>query len=269
MSSNPTWGAERLALLSTESVTSGYGEMEILHGVSMRLEAGEIVAVLGPNGAGKSTLIKTIFGLLKPSSGRILFRGKDITGSNPEDLVSSGLGYVPQVSNVFPTLSVRENLEMGGFPLQRSLRVRLSSKNGTLADRLVGRAEKRALNERIEKVLELFPQLRERLAERTSNLSGGQQHMVAFAKSLILKPEVLLIDEPSAGLAPNLVTMVFAKIAEIRTHGTSLVIVEQRARRALQLADRGYILDMGRNKYEDRGEALLRNPEIGRLYLGG
>lgn len=258
-----------MALLSAEGIKSGYGEMEILHGVNMRLEAGEIIAVLGPNGAGKSTLIKTIFGLLKPSAGTIRFRGEDITGSNPEDLVSSGLAYVPQVSNVFPTLSVRENLEMGGFLMRQSLRNRLASKDGSFAERLMGRREKRALDERIDKVLGLFPQLRERLLERTGNLSGGQQHMVAFAKSLILEPEVLLIDEPSAGLAPNLVTMVFDKIREIREHGTSLVLVEQRARRALKLADRGYILDMGRNKYEDRGEALLRNPEIGRLYLGG
>ena len=258
-----------MALLSAEGLTSGYGEMEILHGVAIRLEPGEIVAVLGPNGAGKSTLIKTIFGLLKPSAGTVLFRGKDITAANPEDLVASGLGYVPQVSNVFPTLSVRENLEMGGFPLRKPLRTRLAAEGGSFIDRLTARNDREVLDDRIDDVLGIFPQLRERLRERTGNLSGGQQHMVAFAKCLILKPEVLLIDEPSAGLAPNLVTMVFDKIKEIRGHGTSLVLVEQRARRALQLADRGYILDMGRNKYEDRGEALLRNPEIGRLYLGG
>ncbi len=248
---------------------SGYGEMVILRGVSMRLEAGEIVAVLGPNGAGKSTLIKTVFGLIKPTEGMVSFRGKDITGLDPEALVSSGLAYVPQVSNVFPSLSVRENLEMGGFTLQRPIRARLAAGDGSFSDRLLGRADKKAVRERIDDVLQLFPGLRSRLKDRVGNLSGGQQHMVAFAKSLILKPEVLLIDEPSAGLAPNLVTVVFDKIKEIRAHGTSIVLVEQRARRALELADRGYILDMGRNKYEDRGEALLRNPEIGRLYLGG
>ncbi len=258
-----------MAILEAKDLTSGYGEMVILKGVTMYLDQGEIVAVLGPNGAGKSTLIKTIFGLLKPTAGRVLFRGKDITGRDPEDLVSSGLAYVPQVSNVFPSLSVRENLEMGGFTLRRPLRERLTEGDGRFSHRLMGRKERRLLDRRIEEVLVLFPGLRGRLKDRTGSLSGGQQHMVAFAKSLILKPEVLLIDEPSAGLAPNLVTMVFDKIKEIRAHGTSIVLVEQRARRALQLADRGYILDMGRNKYEDRGEALLRNPEIGRLYLGG
>ncbi len=233
--------------------------MEILHGVSVHLDEGEIVAVLGPNGAGKSTLIKTVFGLLKVTEGSVHFAGDEITGFAPERLVTMGLSYVPQVSNVFPSLTVRENLEMGGITLRPTVRQRLTSKGEARVD----------LNERIEKVLELFPRLRDRLKDRTVTLSGGQQHMVAFAKSLILEPKVLLIDEPSAGLAPNLVTMVFDKIREIREHGTSIVLVEQRARRALALADRGYILDMGKNKYEDRGEALLQNPEIGRLYLGG
>ncbi len=248
-----------MPILETAGLKSGYGEMEILHGVSVRLEKGEIVAVLGPNGAGKSTLIKTVFGLLKVTAGSVSFTGTDITGLAPERLVTMGLSYVPQVSNVFPSLTVRENLEMGGITLRPNVWERLRSRGAERAD----------LNERIERTLELFPRLRERLKDRTGTLSGGQQHMVAFAKSLILEPTVLLIDEPSAGLAPNLVTMVFEKIREIREHGTSIVLVEQRARRALALADRGYILDMGKNKYEDRGEALLRNPEIGRLYLGG
>ncbi len=233
--------------------------MEILHGVSMRLEKGEIVAVLGPNGAGKSTLIKTIFGLLKTTEGSVRFAEQDITGLAPEKLVTKGLSYVPQVNNVFPSLTVRENLEMGGITLRPAAWERVVSRKTAHV----------RIDERIEKVLELFPRLRERLKDRTGTLSGGQQHMVAFAKSLILEPKVLMIDEPSAGLAPNLVTMVFDKIQEIREHGTSIILVEQRARRALALSDRGYILDMGKNKYEDRGEALLRNPEIGRLYLGG
>jgi ABC-type branched-subunit amino acid transport system ATPase component len=248
-----------MPLLVADGLKSGYGEMEILHGVGMRLERGEIVAVLGPNGAGKSTLIKTIFGLLKTTEGSVVFAEKDITGLAPEKLVTMGLSYVPQVNNVFPSLTVRENLEMGGIILRPAVWERFTS----------SKAPRVSLDERIEGVLELFPGLRDRLRDRTGTLSGGQQHMVAFAKSLILNPKVLLIDEPSAGLAPNLVTMVFDKIREIREHGTSIVLVEQRARRALALADRGYILDMGKNKYEDRGEALLRNPEIGRLYLGG
>ena len=248
-----------MALLEADGIKSGYGEMEILHSVTIRLEKGEIVAVLGPNGAGKSTLIKTIFGLLKITAGGVRFADQDITGLAPEKLVTMGLSYVPQVNNVFPSLSVRENLEMGGITLRPPVWERLTG----------GGTERASLDERIERVLDLFPRLQDRLKDRTGTLSGGQQHMVAFAKSLILEPQVLLIDEPSAGLAPNLVTMVFDKIREIREHGTSIVLVEQRARRALALADRGYILDMGKNKYEDRGEALLRNPEIGRLYLGG
>lgn len=264
-----------MPILEAIELSSGYGGMEILHGVSVRLEPGELIAILGPNGAGKSTLIKTIFGLLKPTHGNVLFRGRDATGSAPEDLVAMGLGYVPQVSNVFPSLSVRENLEMGGFSLRRSIRDRLaqfSSARGPIRKRFVkltGRAERREIERRIDEILELFPDLRARDRHRVGDLSGGQQQMVALAKSLVLRPDVLLIDEPSAGLAPKLVGAVFEKIADIREHGTSIMLVEQRARRALALADRGYILDTGRNKYEDRGEALLRNPEIGRLYLGG
>jgi len=243
--------------------------MEILHGVSMRLNEGEIVAVLGPNGAGKSTLIKTMFGLLKPTSGKVLFASQDITGLAPEKIVVRGLSYVPQVNNVFPSLTVRENLELGGIVLRRSVLSRVRPGKGTSQPTSPRSGEGRDLERRIKEVLGLFPGLQDRMKDRVGTLSGGQQHMVAFAKSLILEPQVLLIDEPSAGLAPNLVTMIFDKIREIREHGTSIVLVEQRARRALQLADRGYILDMGKNKFEDRGEALLRNPDVGRLYLGG
>lgn len=258
-----------MALLEANGITSGYGEMEILHGVSMRLNEGEIVAVLGPNGAGKSTLIKTVFGLLKPTSGKVVFAGQDVTGFAPERIVVLGLSYVPQVNNVFPSLTVRENLEMGGIVLRRSALARILPGLGGSRSPPSDLEGGRDLDERIAEILELFPGLQDRMKDRVGTLSGGQQHMVAFAKSLVLKPQVLLIDEPSAGLAPNLVTMIFDKIREIREHGTSIVLVEQRARRALQLADRGYILDMGKNKYEDRGEALLRNPDIGRLYLGG
>ncbi len=235
----------------------------------MALGEGEIIAILGPNGAGKSTLIKTIFGFLKPTAGSVTFGGKDITGFAPEALVPLGLSYVPQVNNVFPSLSVRENLEMGGIILRRPFWLRWTQFRAAGPREGSGGREEFDLRERMEEVLRLFPGLEDRLKVRVGTLSGGQQHMVAFAKSLMLRPRVLLIDEPSAGLAPNLVTMVFDKIRQIREHGTSIVLVEQRARRALELADRGYILDMGKNKYEDRGEALLRNPEIGRLYLGG
>lgn len=258
-----------MALLEAQGISSGYGEMEILHGVSMQLNEGEIVAVLGPNGAGKSTLIKTIFGLLKPTAGKVTFAGRDVTGLAPEKIVVLGLSYVPQVNNVFPSLTVRENLEMGGIVLRRSVLSRILSSEAGSSTHPARPGESLDLDKQIKDVLGLFPGLQDRMKDRVGTLSGGQQHMVAFAKSLILEPQVLLIDEPSAGLAPNLVTMIFDKIREIREHGTSIVLVEQRARRALQLADRGYILDMGKNKFEDRGEALLRNPDIGRLYLGG
>lgn len=241
--------------------------MEILHGVSVRLDEGEIVAILGPNGAGKSTLIKTIFGLLRPTRGRVWLRGQEITGLPPEELVALGIGYVPQVGNVFPSLTVRENLEMAGYPLTRGAPDGLDLA-GRIR-RILRNPGRKEIDRRIQEVLRVFPDLASRVRARVGDLSGGQQQMVALAKSLVLGPRVLLIDEPSAGLAPKLVEAVFEKLQEIRDQGTSLVVVEQRARRILALADRAYILDTGRNRFEDRGEALLRNPEIGRLYLGG
>jgi len=255
-------------LLQAEDLHSGYAEMEILHGVSMVLDEGEMVVVIGPNGAGKSTLIKTIFGLLRPTSGRITFQGKDITGIQPRDLVLMGLAYVPQSNNTFPSLTVLENLEMGAItrrispiPLPWNIQKEPDSRSRMMTDAQI--------RERAVETIKLFPNLQPKLRERAGTLSGGEQQMVALAKSMMLDPNVLLIDEPSAGLAPKLVNMVFSKIAEINEKGTAVVLVEQNAKKALAIADRGYVLETGRNRFEATGQGLLHDPQVAKLYLGG
>ncbi len=256
-----------MPLLSVHDVVSGYGETEILHGVSMHVNPGEIVTIIGPNGAGKSTLIKTVIGLLEPKAGRIVFAGQEITGVAPESLVLRGLAYVPQTNNIFPSMSVYENLEMGAIVrrpgwLTRTHRALLRAPGPP-------RYSKEEFQTRVDHVLAVFPNLASKVREKASLLSGGEQQMVALAKTLILEPQLLLIDEPSAGLAPKLVESIFGKIVEINSHGTSIVLVEQNARRALKIAHRGYVLEMGTNRFEGTGDALLQNPEVGRLYLGG
>ena len=261
-----------MALLEIQELYAGYGESEILHGVTARVEEGEIVVVIGPNGAGKSTLIRTVIGILKPTRGAIRFAGREITGRNPEGLVLEGLAYVPQNQNVFPHLSVQENLEMAA----------ITKRPGWLhkASLGVGRAFRRdptptsfyseeAFEQRVNHVTDIFPNLKPKLRHQVGTLSGGEQQMVAMARGLILDPHLVLIDEPSAGLAPRLVQLIFQKIQEINEHGTSVLLVEQNAKKALSMADRGYVLEMGRNRYEGKGEALLSDPEVGRLYLGG
>jgi ABC-type branched-subunit amino acid transport system ATPase component len=270
-----------MGLLEGLDLYSGYGETEILHGVSVRLESGEIVAIIGPNGAGKSTLVKTIIGLLKPTKGRIVFEGRDITGRNPEALVLDGLAYIPQTNNTFPSLTVRDNLEMGAIIRRPRRMVNL---NPFLLPTLFARLNKGSdaarkgerevwtraeFNDRVEDICAIFPNLRPKLDAKVSNLSGGEQQMVALAKTMVLIPRVLLIDEPSAGLAPKLVALVFEKIQQINDRGVAIILVEQNAKKALALADRGYVLEAGRNRYEGPGEALLHDPDVGRLYLGG
>lgn len=256
-------------LLQAENLRSGYGEMEILHGVSMTLEQGEMVVLIGPNGAGKSTLIKTIFGLLHPTEGRVRFRDTDITGFHPRELVIMGLGYVPQSNNTFPTLSVLENLEMGAIT-RRISPLPLHWNRGSDQRRTQSRMMKDAeIRKRAMETVEMFPNLQPKLREQAGSLSGGEQQMVALAKSMMLDPDVLLIDEPSAGLAPKLVDTVFSKIVEINESGTGIVMVEQNAKKALAIADRGYVLETGRNRFAGTGEWLLHNADVGRLYLGG
>jgi ABC-type branched-subunit amino acid transport system ATPase component len=233
-----------MSLLEASHVVSGYGEVEILHGVSLRIEKGEIVSIIGPNGAGKSTLMKAIFGLLKIHGGDISLNGEEITGLPPQTIVQKGISYVPQSENVFPTLTLRENLEMGAFTRTDGQR------------------------ERMDEVLQLFPDLTDRLGQSASKLSGGQRQMLALARALMLDPRLLLLDEPTASLSPKMVDGIFAAIHDINRSGVAILLVEQNARQALSLCHRGYVLAMGQNRLEGSGEDLLANDEVGRLYLG-
>ncbi len=230
--------------LEASEVVSGYGEVEILHGVSLRLEPAEVVAIIGPNGAGKSTLMKAVFGLLKMKSGTLHFNGDDVTGASPELMVRKGMCYVPQSENVFPSLSIEENLEMGAY------------------------TRKDGYRQRLEEVYGLFPDLAERPQLRAGQLSGGQRQMLALARALMLDPKVLLLDEPTASLSPKMVGDIFGKIRNINETGVGILIVEQNAKEALSLCHRGYVLAMGRNRLEGTGESLLASEEVGKLYLG-
>jgi len=234
-----------MTVLEAREVVSGYGEVEILHDVSIKVEEGEIVTIIGPNGAGKSTLLKTVFGLLPCRRGKVFFAGADVTGQPPQVMVRKGMCYVPQSDNIFPTLTVQENLEMGAF---------------------IRRDDYRS---KIEEVLALFPDIMERRSTRAGKLSGGQRQMLALARALVLEPSILLLDEPSASLAPNMVELVFAKIRDINRSGVAIVMVEQNARESLKLSHRGYVLAMGQNRLEGSGESLLESEEVGRTYLGG
>lgn len=234
-----------VALLEASNVVAGYGETEILHGVSIAVDNGEIVTIIGPNGCGKSTLMKVVVGLVRIWAGTVRFRGVDITRQDPEQTVRSGLCYVPQSDNVFPSMTIRENLEMGAFVRRDDYR------------------------HRIDEMFELFPDLKRSERLRAGTLSGGQSQMLAIARALMLDPVLLLLDEPSAGLAPGLVHTVFERIRSISETGVSLLLVEQNARESLRMSDRGYVLSGGTNQLEDSGPALLANPKVGRLYLGG
>ncbi|PSP94278.1 ABC transporter ATP-binding protein, partial [Halobacteriales archaeon QH_8_68_33] len=206
---------------------------------------GEYVTVVGPNGAGKSTVMKSVFGLTSVFGGTVAFDGRDITDENPEEIIRHGLGYVPQSDNVFGGLSVRENLEMGAYILDE------------------------VPEERIEAVYGRFPVLEERAGQRAGSLSGGQQQMLAMGRALMLDPDLLLLDEPSAGLAPDLVDDMFDRIDAVNDGGTAILMVEQNAKEALRRCDRGYVLVQGENRFEDSGEALLGDEEVRRQFLGG
>lgn len=234
-----------MPLLTVEGAVTGYGEMQVLRGVNLTLEADEIVSIVGPNGAGKSTVMKLVFGLLKPWEGKVTFDGADISGLPPEKIVRKGLSYVPQVDNVFPTMTVEENLEMGAYILDEPLKPRK------------------------ERVYELFPRLAERRRQRAGKMSGGERQMVAMGRALMLDPKILMLDEPSAGLAPLLVDMIFEKVAEVNKAGVAILMVEQNAKKSLALADRGYVLATGQNQVDGPGKELLSDPEVARLYLGG
>lgn len=232
-------------LLEVENVYAGYvDDLYILQGINFRVAAGELVAVIGPNGAGKSTLAKTIFGLLTPSRGKILFKEQNISGLKSNEIVPLGMGYVPQITNVFASLSVEENLEMGAF----------ISKDGLKSSK--------------ERIFTMFPRLKERRSQRAGTLSGGERQMLAMGRALMLEPELLILDEPSAALSPILVNSVFEQIKAINQGGTAIILVEQNAKKALGMADRGYVLESGKDRFEASGQELLNNPKVGELYLG-
>ena len=234
-----------MALLTVDGLVTGYGEMEVLRGLSLSVEPGQVVSIIGPNGAGKSTAMKAVFGLLRPWQGSIRFDGQEIGGMSPDRIVRLGMCYVPQTENVFPSLTVEENLEMGAFVLTGSLAARK------------------------ERVFDLFPRLAERRRQRAGKMSGGERQMVAMGRALMLDPRLLLLDEPSAGLAPLLVDLIFEKVREINAAGVAVLMVEQNARKSLELANHGYVLVGGRNAIDGPGRELLVDPEVGRLYLGG
>ena len=233
------------SLLEARDLVAGYlPGIDILNGCNLELAEGEIVGVIGPNGAGKSTLVKAMFGLVGVRSGQVRLRGEDITGLPAHDLVRKGVGYVPQVRNVFATLTVAENLQMGLY------------------------LDPGRWDERFEFVAQLFPLLQQRRNQRTGSLSGGERQMVAFARALMAGPRVLLLDEPSAGLAPTVQDQVFDRVKEINEAGVSVVMVEQNARRCLQICDRAYVLDQGRNAHTGTGHDLLNDAKVVELYLG-
>ena len=235
-------------ILEVDNIFSGYGETEILHGVSIEIYENEIVTIIGPNGCGKSTLMKTIFGLLRATSGNINFLIDDkltsINNFNTENLIKQGLSYVPQSDNVFPSLTIEENLEMGSF------------------------IKEEGMVESIKSMYDLFPILKEKRNDPANQLSGGQRQMLAFARAMMLKPKLIILDEPSAGLAPNLVSSVFETILTIHKAGVAVLMVEQNAKAALERSNRGYVLATGENKADGTGKNLLKNKEIASLYLG-
>ena len=234
-----------MSILTVDSIVAGYGETEVLHGVSIRVEAGESVTIFGPNGCGKSTLMKTIFGLLTPRRGNVNFEDTDITGMPTESLIRMGMSYVPQTNNIFPSLTIQENLEMGAFV------------DGSNAEA------------QIAEMYRMFPDLERSRRQRASSLSGGQRQMLAFGRALMLEPRLLLLDEPSAGLSPIMTQLIFDRLYDIQQTGVAILIIEHNIRVALSMSNRGYVLANGENQLDGSAASLLDNPEIGRLYLGG
>ncbi len=234
-----------MSLLEVSGLDAGYGDLQVLFDVDLRIDSGEYVAIVGPNGAGKSTAMKAIFGLADRQGGTITVGDERIDDLPPESVIEHGLNYVPQTENVFPSLTVRENLRMGAYPLDE------------------------VPQDRLQAVYDRFPVLEERLDQRAGTLSGGQQQMLAMGSALMLDPDLLLLDEPSAGLAPDLVTEMFDRIDEVNAAGTAVLMVEQNAREALRRCDRGYVLAQGENRYEGSGDDLLDDEEVRRQFLGG
>ncbi|MGD8880939.1 MAG: ABC transporter ATP-binding protein [Desulfobacterales bacterium] len=235
-----------MALLEVHDVVSGYGRTDVLHGVSISVERDEIVTIIGPNGAGKSTLFKTIMGYLIPRSGKVVFSGEDLTQLKPNHKVEKGIAYVPQLDNTFPSLTIRENLEMGGFS-----------------------KDSEALRRGIETAYSTFPILSDRRNQRARTLSGGQRQMLAMSMALMTEPDLLLLDEPSAGLSPKISDEVFNQIMSLHQKGIGVLIIEQDAYRSLSISDRGYVLAMGQNHFDGTADTILNDPQIKEAFLGG
>ncbi|MCH4565287.1 ABC transporter ATP-binding protein [Halomonas sp. EGI 63088] len=234
-----------MPLLEARDVYGGYGAMNILHGVNMAIEADEIGVIVGPNGAGKSTMLKAVFGLLTVSQGEILLRGEPIHNLAPNRLVQKGMGFIPQEHNVFPSLTVQENLEMGAFLKPDNVKRMLAQ------------------------VYELFPPLQDKRHQPAGELSGGQRQMVAMGRALMAEPSLLLLDEPTAGLSPLYMNEILERVKEINAAGVGILMVEQNAKQALAIADKGFVLAAGQNRFTDTGAALLADPEVARSFLGG
>ena len=235
-----------MALLEVQDLHAGYGKMEILKGVSLRVEAGQVVSIIGPNGAGKSTVFKTLFGLLPARQGHVRFDGKDVTNRPPADLLRRGITYVPQGRNVFPLMTVDENLRLGAYIRPRS------------AD----------LDGEVERVYDTFPMLQAARRKRAAELSGGQQQMLEMGRALLLRPRLMLLDEPTLGLAPLVFREIFRIIEDLRRDGQTILMVEQNAAKALEISDYAYVLELGENRFDGSGEAIRNDDRIRRLYLG-
>lgn len=238
-------GESTQPILQIEGVSGGYGDVNILHDVDLEVRRGELVVIVGPNGAGKSTLMKAAFGLLRIKAGAVRLSGEDITNISPDQLVHKGMSYVPQERNVFPSLSVQENLEMGAYIRKDDAR------------------------EQMTRIFDLFPRLKERRRQPAGLMSGGERQMVAMGRALMIEPSLLMLDEPTAGLAPAYVHQVFEWIQAINQQNISILMVEQNAKHALRIADRGYVLATGENRHQDTGAALLADPEVAEMFLGG
>ncbi|UXD21929.1 branched-chain amino acid ABC transporter ATP-binding protein [Ignicoccus pacificus DSM 13166] len=233
-------------VIETKDLVAGYGKMVILHGIDFYVTRQEIVTIVGPNGSGKSTLLKAILGIARVLKGKVYYEGKDITNERLDKISKMGVGYVPQTNNVFTNLTVKENLEMGAYTIK----------------------DKKEVERRMEEVLDIFPDLRGRLKQLAGSLSGGERQMLAMARALMAKPKVMLLDEPTAALSPKYVDLVLNKIKEIRDSGVTIILVEQNARKGLEIADRGYVLVTGKVAYTGPAREILEHPEIGKLYLG-
>ncbi|GAB1377795.1 ABC transporter ATP-binding protein [Pararhodobacter aggregans] len=233
------------AVLIGEAMTGGYGAADILHSCTIAVDKGQIAVIVGPNGAGKSTAMKAVFGMLNLRKGQVRLNGEDITGLSPQARVAKGMGFVPQVRNIFPSMTVEENLEMGAF-------IRTDDYRETMAQ-----------------IYDLFPILKDKRRQAAGELSGGQRQQVAVGRALMTKPSVLMLDEPTAGVSPIVMDELFDRIIEIARTGISILMVEQNARQALEIADKGYVLVQGANRYTDTGQALLADPEVRRSFLGG